>query len=145
MVERKEDTLFIVISDQHPQTGKRERLSQVRAHITKQRFRKLRHAVTSKHVEARERPSSQATVTQSRKTLSVHHSPMSMEVSNPVPGPIRAMLNPASPFAAETTRRMHKCEFPHISLTYTYKRQLPNADGPQILADRSLSQSSPGH
>lgn len=97
------DNLFIVISGHNPQSGKRERISKVRAHIRKRHFLKLRNEAG---IQKRQQSLLQSAATQKyagRITIP-------KELPNLIPAG-HALLNPTI-FEAETTRRMHKCKPP---------------------------------
>jgi hypothetical protein len=104
MADPPADDNFIVISGHHPQTGKRERISRVRSHITKRYFHKLHNSA-----EKRERPVLLTGINKSQSRENVYHPRIRKELRMSAPIPDNSLQNPAF-FAAETTRRMHKCE-----------------------------------
>ena len=119
MAESITDNPFIVISGHNPQAGKRERISRVRAHITKRHFHKLRNGGEAKQ---RRRP---ASPDQNRQCQNAGNTQIAKELRNSVPVTSHPLLDPAF-FAAETTRRMHKCEPPLSLLEQQITSQIGN-------------------
>jgi hypothetical protein len=112
MVEPIADDAFIVISGQHPQTGKRERISRVRTHITKQYFRKLHHKA-----RAVKQPTLRSGSHQNYDHEHVGCPLVVTGLCNPLPLASHVLLNPSS-FATETTRRMQKCELSQFASSW---------------------------
>jgi hypothetical protein len=97
------DDNFIVISGP-PQAGKRERISKVRSHITKRYFHKLHSSA-----EKQGRSVVLTGINKSQSRENACHPRICKELRISAPIPENSLQNPAF-FAAETTRRMHKCE-----------------------------------
>ncbi|TAQ87783.1 hypothetical protein B7494_g3881 [Chlorociboria aeruginascens] len=104
MTEPVTDNAFIVISGHHPQAGKRERISKVRAHITKRYFRRIHQRAEGEQTRA---PPWLALPND------ILQGPEQRNASYPIiplyPSPVNnyALLDSAS-FSIETTRRMHR-------------------------------------
>ena len=109
MAEPIADDAFIVISGHHPQTGKRERISRVRAHITRRYFSKHHQRADAERVEAEQRSDLPSHPNRTRGRPDAGHFLVRNELRNSVPLTSHTLLDPAF-FTTETTRRMHKCE-----------------------------------
>jgi len=105
MAEPTTNNPFIIISGHDPKAGKRERISRVRAHITKRYFHKLH-----KGVEAKPRRH-HTSLNQIGECEGIGEIAIIKELRNSMPATSHPLLDPAC-FTAETTRRMHKCEPP---------------------------------
>jgi hypothetical protein len=95
-----------------PQKGKREHISRVRSHITRAYFERRKQPLTVSHTQQHEAQSGIEV-----SSLSADSEPVNtVLVSNILPEIKFAVLSVDHPmrdssfFAAETTRRMHKCK-----------------------------------
>jgi hypothetical protein len=94
------DDIFIVISGHHPHKGKGGRISQARAHITKAYHR----------AEKEKRRVLKASSDKSRALQVFGNCSISRELCNPLPTVGKYSLLDPNVFAAETVRRLDKCE-----------------------------------
>jgi hypothetical protein len=109
MAEPIADDSFIVILGHDPQTGKKERLSHVRTHITKRHFRRLHYRAEAAQIEAEHQLTLSSGASPNRGRGNASRSLIGKELCSSLSLTNRVVDAPPF-FAAETSQRMHKCE-----------------------------------